>query len=150
MSRGRGKRPPDRAEVLEEAAEIYELYTIALYDLEGKLVQGINDSPESLDRIWMIRDHCVPRTGEKATSIFVPSTGNSVAPVSPVVYDLEGKLVQGINDSPESLDSGFFALLKETDNMTIWSSTIFQDKLGITMGMPVKENGETAPLVSSH
>lgn len=79
----------NRAAVLEEAAEIYELYTIALYDLEGKLVQGIDDSPESLD-------------------------------------------------------SGFFALLKETDNLTISSSTIFQDKLGITMGMPVKENGETA------
>ena len=79
----------NRRAVLEEAAEIYELYTIALYDLNGRLVQGINGAPESLD-------------------------------------------------------SGFLALLKETDNLTIGSSTLFQGKLGITMGIPVKEDGETA------
>nr|WP_243152170.1 methyl-accepting chemotaxis protein [Pseudoflavonifractor sp. 524-17] len=79
----------NRAAVLEEAAEIYELYTIALYDLDGRLTQGIDGAPESLD-------------------------------------------------------SGFFALLKETDNLTTNPSTIYQGKLGITMGMPVKENGETA------
>lgn len=77
-----------REEVLTEAAEIYELYTIALYDLNGQLVQGISGAPESLD-------------------------------------------------------GGFFSLLQETDNLTTYSSTIFQNKLGITMGMPVKENGET-------
>ncbi len=48
------------------------------------------------------------------------------------------------NGAPESLDDGFFAMLKETDNLTTYNSTIFQDNLGITMGMPVKENGETA------
>ena len=79
----------NRRAVLEEAAEIYELYTIALYDLSGRLVLGIDGAPETLD-------------------------------------------------------SGFLALLKETDNLTTDSSTIFQGKLGITMGMPVKENGETA------
>lgn len=78
-----------RAEILAETAEIYELHTIALYDLDGRLIQGIDGAPQSLD-------------GE------------------------------------------FFALLKETDNFTTASSTIFQDKLGITMGMPVKEDGETA------
>ena len=78
-----------RQAVLEEAAEIYELYTIALYDLDGRLVQGLSGAPESLE-------------------------------------------------------SGFFALLRETDNLTTDSSAIFQGKLGITMGMPVKENGETA------
>ena len=78
----------NRRAVLEEAAEIYELYTIALYDLNGQLVQGI-----------------------------------------------EG--------APENLDSSFFSLLKETDNLTTDASTIFQGRLGITMGMPVKENGET-------
>ena len=78
-----------RQAVLEEAAEIYELYTIALYDLDGRLVQGLSGAPESLE-------------------------------------------------------SGFFALLQETDNLTTNSSTIFEGKLGITMGMPVKENGETA------
>ena len=79
----------NRRAVLEEAAEIYELYTIALYDLDGRLVQGAGDAPGQLER-------------------------------------------------------GFFTLLRETDNLTIDSSTIFQGKLGITMGMPVKENGETA------
>ena len=78
----------NRRALLEEAAEIYELYTIALYDLNGQLVQGI-----------------------------------------------EG--------APENLDSSFFSLLKETDNLTTDASTIFQGRLGITMGMPVKENGET-------
>ena len=85
-----GKTAADGWEaVLTEAAEIYEFYTIALYDLNGRLVQGIDGAPESLD-------------------------------------------------------DGFFTMLKETDNLTIYNSTIFQDKLGITMGMPVKENGETA------
>ncbi len=79
----------NRRAVLEESAEIYELYTIALYDLDGRLVQGIDGAPEALD-------------------------------------------------------NGFFALLKETDNLTTDPSTIFQGRLGITMGMPVKEGGETA------
>jgi len=60
------------------------------------------------------------------------------------LYDLDGRLIQGIDGAPESLNSGFFALLKETDNLTTNSSTIYQDKLGVTMGMPVKWNGETA------
>ena len=84
-----GELEQNRNEVLTEAAEIYELYTIALYDLDGRLIQGIGNAP-----------------------------GN--------------------------LDSGFFGLLKETDNLTTHTSTIFQDKLGITMGMPVKENGQTS------
>ncbi len=79
----------NRNEVLIEAAEIYELYTIGLYDLNGRLTQGI----------------------------------------------------QG---APDSLESSFFALLQETDNLTTDTSIHFQDHLGITMGMPVKANGETA------
>ncbi len=81
-----------RAEILAETAEIYELHTIALYDLDGKLIQGIDGAPQSLD-------------------------------------------------------TDFFALLRETDNFTTASSTIYQEKLGITMGMPVKENGETVMYV---
>ncbi len=77
-----------RKAVLTEAAEIYEFYTIALYGLEGQLVQGIGDASESLD-------------------------------------------------------ADFFDSLQETDNLTTASSTTFQDKLGITMGMPVKSSGET-------
>ena len=60
------------------------------------------------------------------------------------LYGLDGRLVQGIDGAPESLDDSFLALLQETDNLTTYASTIFQDKLGITMGMPVKEDGETA------
>lgn len=60
------------------------------------------------------------------------------------LYDLNGSLIQGIDGAPESLESDFLALLKETDNLTTYTSTVFQDKLGITMGMPVKGDGETA------
>ena len=85
-----GKTAADGWEaVLTEAAEIYEFYTIALYDLNGNLLQGIEDAPKTLD-------------------------------------------------------SDFFALLQETDNLTIDTSTRFRDELGITMGMPVKEGGDTA------
>ncbi len=59
------------------------------------------------------------------------------------LYDLNGQLLLGIDGAPKNLDSSFFGLLQETDNLTTYSSTIFEDKLGITMGMPVKENGET-------
>lgn len=59
------------------------------------------------------------------------------------LYGPDGRLVQGMEGAPEDLDSGFFALLKETDNLTTNSSTLYQGKLGITMGMPVRENGET-------
>ena len=59
------------------------------------------------------------------------------------LYDLEGQLIQEIGDSPEELDHDFFALLRETDNLTTCSSTLFQGKPGITMGMPVKRNEET-------
>lgn len=59
------------------------------------------------------------------------------------LYDLDGQLFQGDDNSPESLDADFLALLKETDNLTTYSSTIFREELGITMGMPVKEEGET-------
>lgn len=75
-------------EVLKETAEIYELHTIALYDLNGHLIQGIDGAPENLE-------------------------------------------------------NNFFTLLQETDNLTTDSSTIFHEELGITMGMPIKEDGET-------
>ena len=52
--------------------------------------------------------------------------------------------MQRTGSAPENLEGSFFDLLKETDNLTIDSSTIFQDKLGVIMGMPVKENGETS------
>ncbi len=60
------------------------------------------------------------------------------------LYDPEGHLVQGIGGAPQQLESGFFALRRETDNLTTDASTRFQDQLGITMGMPVKKDGETS------
>ena len=63
------------------------------------------------------------------------------------LYDLEGSLLQGIKDAPKSLDGSFFSLLKETDSLTTHFSTIFQGSLGIAMGMPVKEEGETVMYV---
>ena len=44
-----GELEQNRNEVLTEAAEIYELYTIALYDLDGRLIQGIGNAPGNLD-----------------------------------------------------------------------------------------------------
>lgn len=60
------------------------------------------------------------------------------------LYDLNGGLIQGIDGAPESLDDSFLSLLQETDNLTTYTKTTFQDMLGITIGMPVKEDGETA------
>lgn len=77
-----------RQAVLEEAKEIYELHTIALYDRNGKMLLG---DPEA----------------------------------------------------SKSLDPKFFSMLADTDNLTTDTSTIFRENLGILMGMPVKENGET-------
>lgn len=60
------------------------------------------------------------------------------------LYNGSGQLVQGLKGAPQSLEQTFLSLLQETDNLTVYSSTIFQNKLGIAIGMPVKENGETA------
>ncbi len=59
-------------------------------------------------------------------------------------YDKNGTLIQGTEAAPETLAEEFFSLLQETDNLTTDSTTVLGDKLGITMGMPVKEDGETA------
>lgn len=60
------------------------------------------------------------------------------------LYDQNGSLVQGIDGAADSLNADFLALLQETDNLTTYTNTIYQDKLGITIGMPVKAEGETA------
>lgn len=59
------------------------------------------------------------------------------------LYDLDGNLVQGADGAPESLEGGFLALLQETDNLTVYTETVFKDNLGIAIGMPVKGDGET-------
>lgn len=48
-SNTRMKMPASRKSVLMEAAEIYELHNIALYDLNGDLLQETGDAPEHLD-----------------------------------------------------------------------------------------------------
>lgn len=60
------------------------------------------------------------------------------------LYDLKGSLILETGGAAESLDSDFLALLQETDNLTTHASTNSHEGLGITMGMPVKEEGETA------
>lgn len=59
------------------------------------------------------------------------------------LYDLDGNLVQGADGASESLEGGFLALLQETDNLTVYTETVFKDNLGIEIGMPVKGDGET-------
>ncbi|MDE6456738.1 MAG: hypothetical protein K2L38_12770 [Dysosmobacter sp.] len=44
---GAAETRENRAAVLEEAAEIYEFYSIALYGPDGRLVQGTGGPPES-------------------------------------------------------------------------------------------------------
>ncbi len=60
------------------------------------------------------------------------------------LYDLKGSLILETGGAAERLDSDFLALLQETDNLTTHAGTISHEGLGITMGMPVKEEGETA------
>ncbi len=64
------------------------------------------------------------------------------------LYDMQGELLQGVGDAPESLEENFFGLLKETDNLTTAPYTVFQERSGIIMGMPVKAQGETALYVA--
>lgn len=59
------------------------------------------------------------------------------------LYDLNGNLISGDSNSPDVIESDFFSLLKKTDNLTTGDSTVFQDQLGITMGMPVKQGQDT-------
>ncbi len=60
------------------------------------------------------------------------------------LYDLKGSLILETGGAAERLDSDFLALLQETDNLTTHAGTNSHEGLGITMGMPVKEEGETA------
>lgn len=60
------------------------------------------------------------------------------------LYDLAGQLVTGDENAPANISAyQFFPLLTETDNLTIDDSTMFHEQLGITMGMPVKQDGQT-------
>jgi len=59
------------------------------------------------------------------------------------LYDTNGNLQQGDQQSASRLDTTFFNLLQRTDNLTTSESTIFNGQLGITMGMPVASNDQT-------
>lgn len=58
------------------------------------------------------------------------------------LYDRNGKLMQGDTQSPASLNSTFFSLLQQTDNLTTDATTVFNGQPGIMMGMPV-QSGDT-------
>lgn len=61
------------------------------------------------------------------------------------LYNLEGELMLGDESCPAAINSNeLFSLLKETDNLTISDSSMFLGQIGITMGMPVKQEGQTA------
>ena len=78
-------------------------------------------------------------TSFRVSYLYTPTTYKTVSPFS----FISGQLIQGLKDAPQSLEQDFISLLQETDNLTVYSSTIFQNKLGIAIGMPMKENGET-------
>lgn len=60
------------------------------------------------------------------------------------LYDVNGKLVLGDGNAPESVASdAVYTMLKQTDNLTIADPSVFNGELGIIMGMPVKQNGTT-------
>lgn len=60
------------------------------------------------------------------------------------LYDLSGEAVRRDGEIYESLvDTEWFALLQETDNMTIADPLITEEYVGIPMAMPVKTDGET-------
>jgi len=60
------------------------------------------------------------------------------------LYNKDGSLFLGRGETFENISSDkIYQYLKETDNFSIGESTIFNNKLGITMGMPVKIDGKT-------
>lgn len=61
------------------------------------------------------------------------------------LYDKEGKLLVADGDIYGDISGEeWFALLKDTDNLTIADPMVEKDYVGIPMGMPVKRKGETA------
>lgn len=61
------------------------------------------------------------------------------------LYDLNGKAVRKDGEIYDSLaDTEWFALLQETDNLTIADPLITEEYVGIPMAMPVKTNGATS------
>lgn len=60
------------------------------------------------------------------------------------LYDMNGNAVRKDGAIYDSLgDTEWFALLQETDNLTIADPVVTEEYVGIPMGMPVKTDGET-------
>ncbi len=61
------------------------------------------------------------------------------------LYDLSGNVIVQDGDIYGSLsETEWFALLQETDNLTIADPLVTENCIGIPMAMPVKTNGETS------
>lgn len=61
------------------------------------------------------------------------------------IYDLQGNLIYGIGNPHESVAAKmYFPLLQSTDNLTIADPELFQNQLGIAMGLPIKQQGKTS------
>lgn len=100
------------------------------------------------DRMMTLAGDCsmpgaAPETARTAREEILTEAAETYEFYAIALYSPEGRLVQGLGDAPENLEDSFFALLKETDNLTTSAVTALQGRLGITMGMPVKEDGKT-------
>lgn len=61
------------------------------------------------------------------------------------LYNLEGQLIAADGDVYDSLEAAdWFALMQETDNLTISDPLITNEEIGIPMGMPVKTKNATS------
>lgn len=61
------------------------------------------------------------------------------------LYDLSGNVIVWDGDIYGSLsEADWFALLQETENLTVADSLVTEGYVGIPMAMPVKTNGETS------
>lgn len=60
------------------------------------------------------------------------------------LYDLNGKNIFSYGNAPETIgENELFSMLTKTDNLAIADPSVVGNDLGIMMGMPVKQNGET-------
>lgn len=59
-------------------------------------------------------------------------------------YDMDGGVIASAGDVIEDLgQTKFFAMMAETDNLTVGNPLIMEDYIGIPMGIPVKQGEET-------
>ena len=86
----------------------------------------------------------LPQQENQANQHLVLDTAQEVYEFSNLaLYNLDGSRFLGNGSAPTQIEGAFFDLLRETDNLTTGQSTLSSGSLGISMGMPVKENGST-------